>query len=224
MKKGICLASAYTPVNTKSLDVITEKHVCAACEQQGQYILGDKGPLRTLGKVKYYILVLRCKCSFTNFVYVVFNDLLRHNNKNIVITQDAIIDASKQFLFPAYKEQELLLEATVADFKGNIEYAEKCINLCLQTAPNNAAAWYNLGELNTKTGDSDSALKAYYRCLELDPDFVSAAYKMAIIYKFLDNTTEAKKYLDKFIIKHPTHKAAIKLQQAIINDSIQLEK
>ena len=64
--------------------------------------------------------------------------------------------------------------------QGELEDAISLTKLATQRAPEVALGWYNLGLMHRRRGDIGSALEAYGRALELDPDNVACHQNHAV--------------------------------------------
>lgn len=214
LHKGVSMQSAYIPRNTLERDMISNIYKCANCNKV-DYVTGDKGPLRKMEDIKYYIVALKCKCGFFNRVYVIVNNLEpSHTNKALDINF-TLEDMENKGKISTVEVDLLLLNAAVAGFRSDYDLAMKYIKKCLSITESNAAVWYNYAFLLTKENKQTEALEAYTKSLECDPEFYSAYFHMAIIYEFTGNLADAKKCLDLFLNKYPNYMPAKNFLQKI---------
>lgn len=210
--KGLCLQTPYTPRNFVERNNIVTVHRCINCNKV-DYVTGDDGPLRKMQELRYHVVVLKCKCGFTNNCYVVVNDLSRVINKNIPNSIKAMKGVLK--LLPPVKADLLVINSALAGFRKDYDLAMLYVKASLQITKDSAPAWYNYGFLCTQNNDLDEALNAYKKTLACDPKFYSAYFHMAIVQNYANNNSNAKTYLEKFLLKYPDYLPAKKLQAKI---------
>jgi tetratricopeptide (TPR) repeat protein len=63
--------------------------------------------------------------------------------------------------------------------KGDLAGAAELLAQSLELTPGYASAWFALGELREKLGDTDGAAAAYRKALVIDPDLVPAVVNLA---------------------------------------------
>jgi Flp pilus assembly protein TadD len=79
--------------------------------------------------------------------------------------------------------------------EGDLAEAERNLRISTKLAPNWPPAWINLGVAKFRSGDSEGALMAYRKVLELDPSHPSALTNMAFVYRQLGWEEEANTVL-----------------------------
>lgn len=82
------------------------------------------------------------------------------------------------------------------------------IRASLQFAPENTAAWSNLGNLLRAADDRDAALDAYRRASALDPRNASAWNNIGVVLKELGRMEEAREAYERAIEIDPEHPEA----------------
>jgi tetratricopeptide (TPR) repeat protein len=75
--------------------------------------------------------------------------------------------------------------------EGDLAHAERNLRITTTLAPNWPPGWVNLGVTRFRSGDSEGALSAYRKVLELDPTHPSALTNMAYLYRELGWEEEA---------------------------------
>lgn len=203
--QGLSLYHAFRPTTNAEKEEATANHPCVACEKQGQYITGDVGPKRQCSELVYYKAALRCQCGFTNYVYVIINDIKNQQKKGVPSSSEAMTVAQQQESLPQWETEELLQLASAAAHNKEFEKSKKIIDKCLEITPNHPAAWYNLGWLSTNGGDYPAAIDAYQKALELSDDFPSAALNLGHIYQELGKYQNAVDAFTQFLDKYPKH-------------------
>ncbi|WP_337271341.1 class I SAM-dependent DNA methyltransferase [Oryzifoliimicrobium ureilyticus] len=72
--------------------------------------------------------------------------------------------------------------AKMLDESGDAAAAAELMDQALELTPHWAAGWFRLGEYRQKAGERSSAVKAYRRAIELDPqDIFGASLKLALL-------------------------------------------
>jgi tetratricopeptide (TPR) repeat protein len=204
-RRGLSLASAYTPQDRKAQERIVQRHACAACGKPGNYITGDRGPRRTLGAIVYFRVALKCRCGFLNFVNVVVNDLPEERRKVTMGAHAALEAARRAGELPDPTTEELLVRTAAAGAREDLEEALRLARETVEYAPDHPAAWFNLGWVRVATEDYDGGLDAYAHTLELSDEFPSARLNQANVYRHLEQYAEAVAGYDRFLERFPDH-------------------
>ena len=205
---GLSLVNAYTPRTDKEASDLFAEHECVCCGKVGQYIAGDKGKQRQLGRLHYYRVGMRCICGFVNFVYLVLNDIDRERDPEIWSSADALADARNMNRLTDPRLEEALIATQVHAFQGQLPEAIEIARSCVEQFPDSAPATYNLGYLFYVAKEYDKALKYMRRATELDATFSSAWFQMGIVCQERADYTRAIEYYDRFLEIHPTHDGA----------------
>jgi tetratricopeptide (TPR) repeat protein len=92
----------------------------------------------------------------------------------------------------AEKAADLLSAGLQAHGVGNYDEATKDYRAVLALDPNNAFAYYNLGQIDQVSGRPEAAENNYRLALSINPDFPSALFNLAIIRNSAGDTTEAE--------------------------------
>jgi tetratricopeptide (TPR) repeat protein len=90
----------------------------------------------------------------------------------------------------AYRSDRSLPEAAAK--------ARAAFEKALEINPAFPTAHYYYGLTLEDSGEMEAALREYRRTLELDPKYLSAGYRIGVVYKTLGKDKEAKSYLEKF--------------------------
>ncbi len=70
----------------------------------------------------------------------------------------------------------------------------------LDAHPDDPAAYYTLGVVYSKTGETTRGIEYYLKTLELRPDFKNALFNLASSYALLGEMPKAAEYYEKFLI------------------------
>lgn len=90
---------------------------------------------------------------------------------------------------PENKAVTLLNEADIAYERGFLEIAEQKYRAAAETVPNDAYAYFKLGNLYSKQGNYDEAIAAYRTVLNVDPRHAKAYNNLTVIYLILAEQT-----------------------------------
>ncbi len=88
------------------------------------------------------------------------------------------------------KLAELLLKSAAFD------EAEKLYRQVLSTEARPAPAWYGLGRVYSARGEAEQAAQAFERAIEAYPDYGAAHYALALTYRRLRKTEDARKHFE----------------------------
>lgn len=206
--RGISLRKAYIAYSQKEAADLIAHHPCAACERSDRYISGDKGKRHQIDDIHYYKVGMKCICGFTNFVYLVINDILKSDHSSLASSTVAIQKALQNRALPDPALEELLLTTKVQAFHGKLKEAIDTSRECLNKFPDSAAALYNLGYLLLKTQNYDESLLYLNQSVKIDPKFSASWYQMGIAHQELGNYEEAIRHYNTFLSAHPNHSDA----------------
>ncbi len=94
--------------------------------------------------------------------------------------------------------------------------SKKTLSDILSINPN-SFDYYQLAEINIQLGAEDEAISAFYKAIELKPDFIQAYESLRILLQKNGNFEEAEKVLNKIIRLHPNSKTYNSLACVQIN-------
>jgi tetratricopeptide (TPR) repeat protein len=208
-QRGLSLRYAYTPRNQAEQQAISNQHPCAACGKLKNYVVGDSGPKRLLEGIAYYRVALKCRCGFMNFAYVIVNDLPEEQAGQAQPSTETVLrSAEASGDLPDSYVEELLVRMSAAGFNEEWEKSMDLARQCIDRAPHNPAAWFNLGWLHIAAGDYQAGLAAYRQTIELSNDFPSAWLNMGNVYHHLEQYEDALACLGRFLEQYPNHAEA----------------
>lgn len=211
--RGVSLRNAYIARSQKEATDLIADHSCAACGRTDRYISGDKGKQHQLDDIHYYKVGMKCICGFTNFAYLVINDILKSANSSMPSSVEAIQKAVQSNALSDPVLEELLLDTKVQAFHGKLKEAIDTSRECLNRFPDSAAALYNLGYLLLKTQNYQDSLFYLNQSVKIDPKFSASWYQMGIIHQELGNYQEAILHYNTFLLSYPDHSdAAVRRQ------------
>ena len=196
-RKGLSLEYSYKPETINECESITEIHKCIACDNTGQFVNGDMGPLRNCGDIYFFRVAAICQCGFMSFISVIPKKEWVNNK----VETHHVIDA-----YPDWRAEELSQMASAAKHNNHeglaYEIGLKSISLC----PNQSSSWFNLGVLSMNKGDSESleyAIYCFEKCISIDNQFYSSYKNIADIYYASDYKKESMIWYQKFIDNVP---------------------
>jgi tetratricopeptide (TPR) repeat protein len=82
--------------------------------------------------------------------------------------------------------------------KNDFNNAYRAYQNALKLNPNYALAYFNLGLLNSQTGNFDEALKLFDKTIKIDPLFAEAYRNTAIIYYMTENFEQSLLNFEKY--------------------------
>ena len=98
----------------------------------------------------------------------------------------------------------LLVEAAVVEGQlGDLRAAERMLEKALKLAPDNADAWYNLGQVARERNVLERAVRLFRKALALDPQFPNAAYGLGEALYVQEKAEEALPWLDAAVRMSP---------------------
>jgi len=101
------------------------------------------------------------------------------------------------------KIQDILLDNAILDLKlGRFKQAQEVINKYLTLAPQEARAYYVLGEIfNQKGGEGDveKSIGYYKKSIDIDPSYPEAYRELGIVYYKKGEKSLAKMYLNQYL-------------------------
>ena len=144
---GCSLKYAYQPANETELKTIYNHHPCQSC---GQTFMTESVPEVTsfrVGPMVFKILPKPCSCGYESEIFVVTNNLLRHQNPAIAPAKEAIAQAEANHQLPDPAINTQLIAAHVAAHHGRYDDAI-ALNQQLSTQyPELFMPFLNLGHL-----------------------------------------------------------------------------
>ncbi len=207
-KAGVSLKHAFCPKTVQEQAELHRLFPCPACGKTTDFVAGDKGPRRRTGAVVYYRAALKCRCGFLSYMHVVVNDLPAENKHSDPPAKEAISAADAEGLLGDPAVEELLVHSAAAAHNQDWHAAAQAVQSAARRAPDNPAAWFNMGVLFATFGEQQKALKAYRHVLSLSDRFPSAWLNIALIYQSQKRWDEAVRYFDFFLERYPTHNQA----------------
>ncbi len=150
------------------------------------------------------------------------NSMHARNNLGLVLRdQGRPAEAAAQFekaiaLHPDFAEAYNNLGLALVD-QGKLAEAAEQYRHALRIAPH-AVVYGNLGNVLQDLGDSDGALAAHQKALELDPQNVAACVNMGNIFVSGDRPAEALLWYGKAIGMDPRNIVALKNRAAVLKD------
>ncbi|HUE46204.1 MAG TPA: sulfotransferase [Aestuariivirgaceae bacterium] len=98
----------------------------------------------------------------------------------------------------------LLVEAAVVEGQlGDFRTAERMLEKALKIEPDNADAWYNLGQVARERNVLERAVRLFRKALALDPQFPNAAYGLGEALYVQEKAEEALPWLDAAVRMSP---------------------
>lgn len=203
---------------------------------------------RDLSSEYFYRLV-----EYNNADEDIFNTLISYERdikENYEKAESLIKQAQEEFPDNSeFKKQEvslLLKQNKTAEAKQELESA-------IESEPDNADLYFNLGFLNEELDDKAAAIEAYKKALEVDPAHKSAAFNLAVIHynraadlvkeannlgisaadrkkeqelltQAKEHFTEALPHLDKARELHPENRTMVEISMVAYDRAGQTEK
>ena len=211
-RAGLSLEFAFKPRSAQEWENIANKIKCISCGAD-TFITGDSGPERHSNSIVYYRHAAICTCHFTNFYYVIVNDVVSGVRQNVVGTNDCLEKEKQSNTLPDWRVQELIVRAAAAGHQENYALSERLVKICLSLDNKNQGSWYNLGWLYCNRNQFDSAIYAYRRVIGLGDGFPSAYLNLGCIFENLHCFEDATEMFDKFLALYPEHNDAKKRRE-----------
>ncbi len=102
------------------------------------------------------------------------------------------------------RTEGLLLDNAVLDLRiGRVRTAQAAIEKHLKRKPNNARAYFLLGEVHRQESDTLRAITAYQEAVRLDPAYAEPHREMGLIYRAQSRAKEACAELKKYLALNP---------------------
>lgn len=126
--------------------------------------------------------------SFTTLTELDYNNpdiylSLIYYSKNIYNDLDASLEWARKARKRFPNETEFMKhEVNLLIQTGQAETAKAGLLELLETEPENANLWFNLGYLNEDMGNMEEALRAYKKSIEVNPEYFDAVYNLAVYY------------------------------------------
>lgn len=87
---------------------------------------------------------------------------------------------------------------------GKWEAAQAILLKASALAPEEATVYYNLGNTYAGQNKLNEAVGAYTKAISLKSEFVQAYYNLGVVYQRLEDSVQAKKYLNLYLSLEPT--------------------
>jgi tetratricopeptide (TPR) repeat protein len=87
---------------------------------------------------------------------------------------------------------------------GKWEAAESILLKASSLAPEEASIYYNLGNTYAGQNKLTEAVGAYSKAISLKSEFAQAYYNLGVVYQRLEDSVQAKKYLNLYLGLEPT--------------------
>jgi tetratricopeptide (TPR) repeat protein len=81
---------------------------------------------------------------------------------------------------------------------GNLREARNAFERAIELDPSLTVAHYYYGLMLEQTDEPEAALREYRETLRQSPKFLSAGYRMGIVYQSLGNIAASRKYMEQF--------------------------
>ena len=96
------------------------------------------------------------------------------------------------------RDAMLLVEAAVVEGRlGNIKSAERLLERAIKLEPENADAWYNLGQAAREKNQIERAVRLFRKALDLDPKYGDGAFALGEALYVQGKAEEALPWLDQ---------------------------
>lgn len=105
--------------------------------------------------------------------------------------------------------RQLRAEADAARDSNNWQQAANLYKAYLQTVPDDAAIWVQLGHAHKEMGDLDIAERSYWRALSIEPDNPDTHVQMGHIEKLKGNLEQSLARYRKALDIEPSFEAAL---------------
>ena len=96
--------------------------------------------------------------------------------------------------------RQLLTDAKAHADVGDMLLASQLYTKATEIEPNNAAAWYGLGVVQTARGFPDDSRLAFEKANMLDPEHAPTAANLAVLLENIDPVSEAQLILSLYLI------------------------
>ena len=113
--------------------------------------------------------------------------------------KNAEIYCYKILSIDSYHVDSILMLASIAGAKNNLDQAEGLLIKALEIQPKNITAIHNLGTCYKELGKLEEAKNYYNKVLEINPKHTNANYNLGVIFYELKDLKKAKNYLKKTV-------------------------
>ncbi len=111
-------------------------------------------------------------------VFLFISTLYRNNGDN-----DSALEALKTARETYPREQSLIIEElNIYLTSGDFEKAKTNLQLAAEQDPSNEILWFSLGSVFDNLGNSDEAISAYLKAIEVKADYFDANYNLGALY------------------------------------------